>query len=123
MANVWQGIFPQENTTADGFEGRPPVGSYPANGYGLHDMAGNVWEWAPDLYLFDYYKTSPERNPPAARLAASTLTSRASRKHVISGGSFLCSPTIIAAATCPPPATPARPTAALPTSASAPCCG
>jgi len=50
MANIWQGEFPWQNLNTDGFEGTSPVGSFPANGYGLFDMAGNVWEWTTDWF-------------------------------------------------------------------------
>src|SRR5262249_51960451 len=50
MANIWQGDFPNSNLCEDGFEVTAPVASFPANGYGLHDMAGNVWQWTTDWY-------------------------------------------------------------------------
>ncbi len=62
--NVWQGTFPSENTTADGFYGTCPVQAFPPNGYGLHNTTGNVWEWTADWFEPDI--------PPARPSARST---------------------------------------------------
>lgn len=90
MANIYQGNFPDANTSEDGYEDLAPVKSFPANGYGLYDMDGNVWEWCSDFYRADYYAKSPQASPkgPADSFDADEpgLVKRVQR-----GGSFLCS--------------------------------
>jgi formylglycine-generating enzyme required for sulfatase activity len=101
MVNAWQGEFPWQNLLSDGYEGTSPVGTFPPNGYGLHDMAGNVWEWTSDWYeprgadptvksccmgSVNPRVVSPEKsyNPHQPQF-------RIPRK-VVKGGSHLCAP-------------------------------
>ncbi|MDB5311956.1 MAG: formylglycine-rating enzyme family protein [Gemmataceae bacterium] len=87
-ANTWQGVFPERNTGEDGFVTVAPVGSFPANGYGLFDMSGNVWEWCADWYDRDYYPSSPKQNPTGPVVPVSLDNGQPQR--VRRGGSFLC---------------------------------
>lgn len=89
QANYWQGQFPNQNTLEDGYERTAPVASYPPNGYGLYDMAGNVWEWCLDNYGQDYYLESPLKNPMGPRAGIDPNEPEAP-KRVQRGGSFLC---------------------------------
>lgn len=93
-SNTWEGEFPVENTKNDGFEGSSPVSTFPANEFGLFDMAGNVWEWTSDWYNPNYYQelmaVGIVRNPRGA-LEPFNPTNPYVREKVIRGGSFLCS--------------------------------
>src|SRR6185295_10208927 len=89
MANYWQGRFPKENLMEDGYRTTAPVGSFPPNGYGLYDMAGNAWEWCSDWYRADYFRNSPKDNPQGPDSSLDPQEPNA-KKRVQKGGSFLC---------------------------------
>ena len=100
MANTWQGSFPNENLCEDGYARTSPVTAFPPNGYGIHDMIGNVWEWTTDWY-------SQQHEPDAAKACCIPKNPRGGReedsidprqpeiaipRRVLKGGSHLCAP-------------------------------
>jgi len=100
MANIWQGPFPLENLNEDGYERTSPVTAFPPNGFGVHDMIGNVWEWTSDWWSTKHEADAPRaccvpQNPRGGAEGASfdlcQPNVRIPRK-VLKGGSHLCAP-------------------------------
>ena len=79
--NIWQGQFPDRDLAADGYAGTCPVRAFPANGYGLHNVAGNVWEWCADWFSPDHHLTVSRTDPGGPPRGSN---------RVMRGGSFLC---------------------------------
>ncbi|HET9448113.1 MAG TPA: formylglycine-generating enzyme family protein [Steroidobacteraceae bacterium] len=100
MANTWQGAFPHENLARDGFERTSPVTAFPPNGYGVHDMIGNTWEWTADWFTSKHEPDPAKaccipKNPRGGRAEASYDPCQPDIKiprKVIKGGSHLCAP-------------------------------
>jgi formylglycine-generating enzyme len=94
-ANIWQGRFPAKNTVDDGYASTSPVTAFGANGYGLYDMGGNVWQWCADWYRPDYFEQlaaagGTARNPQGPSDSFDPQEPGIA-KRVQKGGSFLCS--------------------------------
>jgi len=97
QANYWRGVFPVLNLGSKGFKGTSPVGCFPANGYGLYDMAGNVWQWTQDPWATGQQLSKSVNRQPVNLVASSqrfspvvTVAEKSASHYVIKGGSFLC---------------------------------
>ena len=93
MANTFQGEFPFRDSGEDGFRGTSPVGTFPPNGFGLFDVAGNVWEWCSDWYRPDYYQELAGKGlakDPQGPSSSVDPQEPGVKKRVHRGGSYLC---------------------------------
>ncbi len=99
QANTWQGEFPWQNLSEDGYEGTSPVEAFPPNAYGLYDMIGNVWEWTDSWYSASH----PEKKTKACCIPNNPRGAKQEESHdhrdpahiprkVMKGGSHLCAP-------------------------------
>ena len=91
LANTWRGPFPWRSDDPQGFDRTSPIGSYPANGYGLHDMIGNVWEWTRTRWSASHAGPADEVAPTPPCCGGSLRVEETDRM-VTKGGSHLCSP-------------------------------
>jgi len=81
MCNIFEGTFPIENTAEDGYVGTAPVDAFPPNGFGFHNMAGNVWEWCADWFHTNFHRTGPTDSPTGPP---------SGEAKVMRGGSYMC---------------------------------
>ena len=92
LANTWQGLFPFNNSTEDGFVGASPVGCFPANGFGVFDLIGNAWEWTSSWYAPGHSEGAAETPIGPAQSESFDPNNPSAPSRVIKGGSYLCAP-------------------------------